>query len=78
HEADLLKITVSDDGIGMPPDKVEGILRAPPGKTGIGLRNVHERIQLTCGRNYGLRVESVEDEGTTVTILLPASLEGER
>jgi two-component system sensor histidine kinase YesM len=78
HQEDLLLITVADDGIGMPPEKIEGILRAPAGKTGIGLRNVHERIQLTCGRNYGLRVQSAEDEGTTVTILLPAGLEGNR
>ena len=78
REQDLLKITVSDDGIGIPPEKVEGILRAPADKTGIGLRNVHERILLTCGRNYGLRVESVEDEGTTVTISLPADLKESR
>ncbi|MCL2812862.1 MAG: sensor histidine kinase [Clostridia bacterium] len=78
HREESLMITVADDGIGMPPEKVESILRAPAGKTGIGLRNVHERIQLTCGRNYGLRVESVEDEGTIVTVLLPVGLEGNR
>jgi two-component system sensor histidine kinase YesM len=73
----LLLITVADDGVGIPAEKAESILRAPPGKSGIGLRNVHERIQLTCGKDYGLRVHSVEDEGTTVTIRLPADLAGD-
>ncbi len=78
REGEELRFTVSDDGIGIPREKVQSILSAPPGKSGIGLRNVHERIQLTCGRAYGLSVHSVEDEGTTVTIRLPANMEGEQ
>lgn len=66
-----LIFTVSDDGIGMPPEVVARLLTAPEGKSGIGIRNVHERIRLTYGEPYGLIVESVEDEGTTVTIHLP-------
>ena len=50
---------------------------APAGKSGIGIKNVHERIQLTYGEQYGLKVESVEDEGTTVTIRLPRTKGGE-
>jgi two-component system sensor histidine kinase YesM len=73
---DALVITVKDDGVGIPGQKLENILRTPAGKSGIGLRNVNERIALTCGARYGLTVESVEDEGTTVTITLPADLEG--
>lgn len=76
REDDFLLITVSDDGIGIPEDKLESILSAPVGGSGIGLRNVHERIQLTCGKAYGLTVHSVEDEGTTVVIRLPTDLEG--
>jgi len=36
---------------------------------------VHERIQLTYGQQYGLTIQSQEDEGTTVTIRLPAHQE---
>ncbi len=77
-DGDSLMITVRDDGVGISEEKLRAILSGPAGKSGIGLRNVHERIRLTCGDAYGLRVESAEDEGTVVTIRLPADLEGKR
>ena len=40
--------------------------------SGIGVRNVHRRIQLTFGKQYGLTIFSEPDEGTTVQIRLPA------
>ena len=40
--------------------------------SGIGVRNVHQRIQLTFGRQYGLTIQSEPDEGTLVRIHLPA------
>ncbi|MGO4106238.1 sensor histidine kinase [Paenibacillus sp. YAF4_2] len=40
---------------------------------GIGLRNVNERLKLRYGAAYGITVDSVLDEGTTVTIKLPIS-----
>ena len=45
------------------------------GESGIGLKNVNERIQLTYGPAYGLSIESVEDEGTTITVRLPRGWE---
>ncbi len=77
REEDLLVFTVSDDGVGIPEGKLRAILTEPAGKSGIGLKNVHERIQLTCGTDYGLSIESEEDKGTLVTIRLPVKLEGE-
>lgn len=74
REGDKLVIAVKDDGVGIPDKILDNILTASNGKSGIGLRNVHERIQLTCGRKYGLSVSSAEDEGTSVTITLPADL----
>lgn len=44
----------------------------PKHGSGVGLINVHTRIQLMFGEQYGLRVESEADEGTSVTIHLPA------
>ncbi len=75
--ADALVFTVTDDGVGIPEDKLKTILTAPAGKSGIGLKNVHERIQLTCGAAFGLTIQSVEDEGTRVTIRLPLTMEGD-
>ena len=40
--------------------------------SGVGLVNVNNRIQILFGKEYGLTVESEPDEGTTVSIRLPA------
>ena len=71
-----LLIEVSDDGIGMSPEKAASLLSSPVsgGKerlSGIGVRNVHERIQLYYGPEYGLQFESSPGLGTTVRIWLP-------
>ena len=73
---DLL-IEVSDNGVGMRPEVAESLLDAdrPAIHTrgsGIGVRNVHQRIRLTFGKEYGLTIWSEPDEGTKVTIRLPA------
>ena len=81
-----LTITVSDNGLGMPPDVVERLLTAPsqPGRqaggkrgSGIGLRNVQERIRLYFGPEYGVTIQSEPDEGTVVVLHLPAVPYGE-
>ena len=69
--------TIEDDGVGMPPEVVDRLLTAPAGKSGIGVKNVHERIRLTYGEPYGIQVRSVEDEGTCVTIRLPRRKKGD-
>ncbi len=38
---------------------------------GIGLKNVHQRIQLYYGPQYGLEIESVEGKGTEVIVKIP-------
>ena len=69
-------LVVSDNGMGMRREDVENILtdnqKVPKHGSGVGLINVHTRIQLMFGVRYGLTVESEPDEGTTVTIHLPA------
>ncbi|MBE5822437.1 MAG: sensor histidine kinase [Butyrivibrio sp.] len=69
-------ITVSDNGFGMSSEEVEGLLtddtRVRKKGSGVGLINVQRRIQLRFGEEYGLKIDSEPDEGTTVTIHLPA------
>ncbi|MCD8353592.1 MAG: sensor histidine kinase [Clostridiales bacterium] len=68
-------IEVSDNGIGMPPEVVSKLLtesdRTPKHGSGVGLVNVHKRIQLRFGQAYGLEIESHADEGTTARIHIP-------
>lgn len=72
---DDIYIEVSDNGLGMPEDIVSSLLidnnRVRKKGSGIGLRNVNERIQLYFGEEYGLRIESELDVGTTAIIHLP-------
>lgn len=65
---------VIDDGLGIEPEKLPYLLeyetKAKDG-SGVGVKNVHERIQLTYGKEYGLQIESELEEGTTIKIWLP-------
>lgn len=71
----VLVIQVIDDGIGMHPERLmkfrESILTENTDGKHIGIRNVHRRIQLHFGEDYGLKIDSEWEKGTTVTILLP-------
>ena len=80
-EDDSLYFTITDNGLGMSEDMVEALLSKDfvPSKkgSGIGVKNVNERIKLYFGSEYGLKVESEPDEGTKITIHLPAVAYGE-
>ena len=74
HDGEL-EMCVEDNGCGMKEEVVNRILKNnPASKSGIGLKNVHQRIQLTCGQEYGLKVESELDEGTRVYMRLPLNV----
>ncbi|WP_230875594.1 sensor histidine kinase [Paenibacillus campinasensis] len=66
-----LKLSVHDNGVGMPPEKAARLLLAEGGSSGCGVKNVNDRIKLYYGQEYGLTVESKVQLGTTVTITLP-------
>jgi two-component system LytT family sensor kinase len=71
-----VELRVSDDGAGMPPERANAALE---GRTdGIGLANVHRRLQTTFGEQYGLVIESQPDGGTTVVMTLPKGRAGVR
>ena len=80
-EDNSLYFTITDNGLGMSEDMVETLLSknfVPSKKgSGIGVKNVNERIKLYFGSEYGLKVESEPDEGTKITIHLPAVVYGE-
>ncbi|EFM10501.1 multi-sensor signal transduction histidine kinase [Paenibacillus curdlanolyticus YK9] len=90
-EDGLLVLAVADNGIGMSPQKLASILdrtdlnaaraEASPLETsagsGVAVHNVHDRIQLYYGAQYGLAYESEQEEGTTVRISMPIVREQE-
>ena len=68
---DILLI-VADDGIGMEPEQVAALLQNEPSdRTGIGVKNVNDRLRIYFGPEYGLSITSAPYEGTTVTIRTP-------
>ncbi|WP_340004104.1 sensor histidine kinase [Paenibacillus sp. FSL K6-0276] len=77
---DLVIIRISDNGLGMSKETMKVILTGGSKSmngSGVGVRNVNERIELYYGREYGLSFESEIEEGTTVTLIFPALAKGE-
>jgi two-component system sensor histidine kinase YesM len=70
-----LLFQVCDNGLGIPGGKLRELLSGSGVKSdegsGVGVKNVHERIQLTYGAEYGLEIESELEEGTTVKLWIP-------
>ena len=75
RDGDDVCIEVQDNGLGMPEEMVEKLLteneHVPKHGSGVGVINVHNRIRIRFGEQYGLEIESEPDEGTTVRIRIP-------
>lgn len=86
-EGNCIYLTIKDDGIGMTEDRLkqinnkinagektdstsEVVVRRQEAEI-FGLYNVNERIRLKFGDRYGIHIDSVYGEGTTVTVMLP-------
>ena len=73
---DDIYIIIEDNGMGMRKEVLENILKdnnkVPKHGSGVGVINVHSRIQLMFGEQYGLEISSEPDEGTRVVIHIPA------
>ena len=73
QEGTDLKISVFDDGRGMPPEVVRWINSPSPEKRDghLGLYNLISILKIHYGEGYGLKARSGDGEGTTITITLP-------
>jgi two-component system sensor histidine kinase YesM len=82
HE-DTIIIKISDNGIGIRTEELELLMvdlknfDSMSNRASIGLRNVNERIKLIYGTNCGINVESLEGQGTTVTLKIFAKTKEE-
>lgn len=75
-EGTSFQLVIEDNGAGMKSQSTELLLEHSEGPaefqfSGIGLKNVHDRIQLHYGKEYGLSISSQIGVGTAVSILLP-------
>ena len=71
-DGDDILLIVADDGIGMEPEQVAALLQTEPSdRTGLGVKNVNDRLRIYFGAAYGISIVSVPYEGTTVTIRTP-------
>ncbi len=74
-QQDKLVVTVEDDGVGMtaesessPEPRRGGLLHSG---TGVGMRNVRERMQVLCGPEVGFEILSRPGRGTRVVLTIP-------
>ena len=72
QDGEDIVFTVQDNGVGMSDELIRSILaHEPEDRTGIGIRNVNDRLQIYFGKQYGLRITSEPDVGTCVEIRMP-------
>ena len=71
-----IKITVTDDGNGIDPEKLRRLnedleeLRGEEKKS-FGLFSINRRVRLLYGSKYGIRLESEPGKGTAVILCIP-------
>lgn len=77
-------ITICDNGIGLQPDKLAELRGRLERRSGdlwthgerIGLSNVASRIQMHFGGKYGIGLDSIQGQGTKVTVTIPLERDG--
>lgn len=73
---DKIIISITDNGIGMDEETCKKLLNNEVAEvkqsgSGVGIRNVNQRIKLYFGEDYGLEYHSAQGHGTTVMVILP-------
>nr|WP_305136326.1 sensor histidine kinase [uncultured Schaedlerella sp.] len=70
-EKEMLLIRVTDNGRGMNQEELEALREKISGTDeieNIGMRNIQRRMELTYGQEQAMEIESVQGEGTTITL----------
>lgn len=74
REGEDLSFVVKDNGVGFAVQSLEGITKETEKAdrlSGIGIQNIHQRLQMEFGEQYGLAIESVLGEFTKVSVKMP-------
>ena len=80
NEEHQVQIDITDDGIGMSEETIKSLFTEKQTDSSklfkeIGISNVHKRLQYEFGPAYGLRITSELGKSTTMTILIPNTIE---
>lgn len=71
-DGDRIIMKIADNGIGMTKEQCEKIINHDESDNfGIGIKNVNDRLKIYFGEEFGLKIDSELDVGTTVTICIP-------
>ena len=73
-ENNRIVIRVADDGVGIPPEKLQNLLtqeKTDPIKESFGLLSVDERLKLYFGLDHGVGIKSELGKGTEITVSIP-------
>ncbi|WP_240418272.1 cache domain-containing sensor histidine kinase [Paenibacillus periandrae] len=89
EDDDIFWVSVEDNGAGIKEERLAEVREklganrladneegSSQGIGGIGIVNVHRRIQMVFGEQYGLKIESEVDQGTKLLMIMPASKPG--
>lgn len=80
REGDRLIFQVADNGVGIHADVLEDLIdymdNGNARFTSIGLKNVHRRLRLLYGEDYGVNIVSQRGVGTVVRASLPVIVQG--
>ena len=78
-ENNKVYITVSDNGTGIPKEKLIDLfsMDTREKESAFGLFNIQQRLQIYFGKEYGLHLESKEGPGTIATVCLPVGFKKE-
>ncbi|MGH9432102.1 MAG: sensor histidine kinase [Terriglobia bacterium] len=68
-----LIVEVHDDGVGISPERRKDIY-----ESGIGIRNVNERLRVLYGHEYSLRIQSEPGQGTSISFTIPELVVSEK
>ncbi|CAN7716219.1 sensor histidine kinase [Paenibacillus sp. LjRoot153] len=72
-EGERLHVVIADDGVGIQDELIEKLAASDQDDTfsGMGILNVHKRIGLHYGAEYGVTIERLAPTGTRVEIIVP-------
>ncbi|MEG1805319.1 MAG: ATP-binding protein [Clostridia bacterium] len=76
-DGDAIVLSVIDNGLGMSEEQVKSLFTDNSDKNGVGVKNVHNRIQIYFGQEYGITIKSELDKGTEIKIRIPIIEDGE-